>query len=327
MARIAPYLWVLEDLQWADPETLAFLTILRPHLAECRLLLMMTARSAELRASSLAWETLQSMDQVAPLQRYSLSRLDVNAISELVRQVLSCDNAALIDSLARESAGVPLYLVETLKAWRDEAYLVADKRGGWRWQEDAPTAPAPHLEEAVIGHRLSRLSPAGDEVLAAAAVIGPEPDFDLLATVCTLQGAAPQITDTNQYLTATDDLLRLGFLVETDTGYRFSHEQVRRAAYHRLSPRKRKGARHHPAPGCGPSCPRTSWGHPHPLGGPGGGAHLRRRGRAIPGAQKRHQDHGQPRTEHESCQQLPGFHSAPPVARHDWDLPRPCQET
>jgi DNA-binding SARP family transcriptional activator len=240
LAQVAPHLWVLEDLQWADAETLSLLPLLLPHLNESRALLLLTGRSAELRANPIAWEVLQTLDRMASFPRYTLTRLDVDDIGSLVRHLLGEDNPTLTDHLIQESEGVPLYAVEALKAWRDEDHLLPGKRGGWHWRGDAAAAPSLQLGEAIIGHRLSQLSPAAEEVLAAAAAIGAEVDFDLLARICAPPDSALGTVDSDLYSPTTDDLLRLGFLIETDTGYRFSHEQVRRAVYHRLSPTQRK---------------------------------------------------------------------------------------
>jgi tetratricopeptide (TPR) repeat protein/DNA-binding transcriptional ArsR family regulator len=240
LARITPHLWVLEDIQWADAETLALIPSLLPHLRQSRALLLLTGRSAELRAGPTVWSVLQALDREAPFPRYTLAPLGAEAIGQLVHQLLGEDEPTLADCLVRESAGLPLYVSECLKAWRDEGHLLPGKDGGWRWRGVAPTALPPQSGEAVIGHRLAQLSPAAEEVLAAAAAIGTDVDFDLLASVCALSISGSRLGDPDAYLLASDELLRLGFLVETDADYRFSHEQVRRIVYHRLSPSQRQ---------------------------------------------------------------------------------------
>jgi DNA-binding SARP family transcriptional activator/tetratricopeptide (TPR) repeat protein len=230
LSRIAPHLWILEDIQWADAETLSLLPLLPSRLRESRALLLLTGRSAELRANPAVWRTLQALDRVAPLPRYTLPRLNADDLGMLVRNLLNKDDPTLTNCLAQESEGVPLYAVETLKVWRDEEHLLPGEGGGWQWRGDVLISLPSQSGEAIIGHHLSHLSLAAEEMLAAAAVIGTEIDFDLLARVCT----PPDEADIEPYLPATDDLLLLGFLVETDKGYRFSHEQVRRAVYQRL---------------------------------------------------------------------------------------------
>jgi predicted ATPase len=236
LARVTPYLWIWEDLQWADADTLSLLPYLAPHLENSRTLILLTGRGAAVRANHVIWNTLQELDRRIPFPRYRLDRLDADHIGSLVHNLVGENEPAeaLTEYLTRESEGVPLYVVETLKAWRDEGYLLPAERGTWRWRGDAPAALPSRVGEAVIDHRLSRLSGAAEEALTAAAVIGAEVDFDLLARVCMPSPKADPGTLDN-YLLATDELLRLGLLVETDTGYRFSHEQVRQAVYHRLT--------------------------------------------------------------------------------------------
>jgi DNA-binding SARP family transcriptional activator len=235
LARTTPHLWVLEDVQWADAETLSLLPLLHPHLAHSRTLLLLTGRSAELRANPIAWEALQGLDRAGAFPRHQLNRLDADAITRLVQLLLGDDapeRLALAERLMQESAGVPLYLVETLKTWRDEGYLAPSERWTWHWRGDISATSAPRLGAAVIDHRLSQLPPAAEDVLSAAAVIGTEVDFELLSHVCALP--------TDRYLLATDELLRLGFLAETDVGYRFSHERIRQAIDRCLSPNQRQ---------------------------------------------------------------------------------------
>ncbi len=241
LGRIAPHVCVLEDLQWADAETLSLLPLLLPDVGQSRILFLLTGRSADLRADPAVWNTLQTLDQAGPFPRCTLTRLGTDTVGLMVRDLLGEENPDLTERLARESEGVPLYLVETLKAWRDEGYLRPTERGAWNWQGGIPPGLPPHFGEAVIGYRLSRLSPEASPLLDAAAVIGSEVDPDLLARVCaaadTFTGQAPSELS---LLAVTDELLRLGLLVETQSGYRFSHECVRQAVYDRLAPAERR---------------------------------------------------------------------------------------
>mgnify|MGYP001067785299 CR=1 FL=1 len=240
LAHITPWFWVLEDIQEIDAETLSLILRLFPLLRESQGLILLIGRSTELRAASNVWETLQSLDRAGHLPRYKLARLDKDAIGRLVCDLLGKEEAALTTYLMQKSDGVPLYLVETLKVLRDEGYLLPDEDGTWRWSGDTLVALFSHLGENVISHRLSQLSSAAEQVLAAAAVVGANVDFDLLAHVCAFPASGSESGNTDPYLLATDELLHLGFLEETDVDYRFSHEQIRLAAYQRLCPSERR---------------------------------------------------------------------------------------
>ncbi|MGC9358273.1 MAG: ATP-binding protein, partial [Anaerolineae bacterium] len=244
LSRIKPRLWVLEDIQWIDAETLALLPRLYPALVESRTLLLITGRCAELRARSVVWDMLQTLDKARPFPRYTLSRLGKDAIIDLLERLLDEDSTELAERLLQESGGVPLYIVEILKAWRDEGCLLPTERGRWRWEGKPPERLSIHLGEKIIDRRLTRLSPDAEAVLKSAAVIGTEVDFDLLADVCALSEAGPDATRPERYLRATDELLGLGFLSETEVGYRFSHEQIRHVVHDRLSIAERQGLHH-----------------------------------------------------------------------------------
>jgi predicted ATPase/DNA-binding SARP family transcriptional activator len=242
LARITPHLWVLEDLQWADAETLALIPALLPHLGDSRSLLLLTGRSAELRANPTVWTTLQAVDRIAPFPRYALTPLDADAVAQLVHHLLEAEVPTLANHLVEESDGIPLYVSECLKAWRDAGDLILREDGRWGWHGEVPTSLPLHLGETVIDHRLAQLSPGARDVLTTAAVIGTEVDFDLLASACAFFESS--LRDPDAYLMASDELLRLGFLLETDADYRFSHEQVRRIVYHQLSLSQRQRIHH-----------------------------------------------------------------------------------
>jgi DNA-binding SARP family transcriptional activator len=241
LARIAPHLWVLEDLQWADAETLALLPVLYPQVPGHRLLLLLTGRSADLRASAAVWQTLQVLDRAGPLPRYVLGRLSPADVGSLLRDLLGEENPELSAHLAQQSEGVPLYVVETLKSWRDEGCLRPTERGTWCWQGGSPDELPSRVGERVIDHRIARLSPPAWNGLVTAAVIGTDVDYDLLARASAPSGAPPDAAAAHlDLLASTDELLRLGLLVETDAGYRFSHEQVRHAVYSQMPPTRRR---------------------------------------------------------------------------------------
>lgn len=240
LSQIAPHLWVLEDLQWADSETVALLPPLLERIASCRILLLLTGRSAGLRAAPAVWSSLQDLDRAGPIVHLELSRLPGEAIGRLVGLLHGEEQPVLSEHLARESEGVPLYISELLKAWRDAGHLVPTEQGRWDWQGGEPAVQTSPLGGAVIAHRLAQLSPLAEQVGAIAATIGAEIDLDLLAEAWAAAAAAEETAADHRLLMATDELLRLGLLVETNEGYRFGHEQIRRALYERLSVSKQR---------------------------------------------------------------------------------------
>ena len=242
LGRVAPHLLILEDLHWADVATLEALAALVPPLRPARVLVLLTARPEELAARPEALTALQELDRAGALERILLPRLTAPQVAEFAARALGETPADLADRLYQETAGNPLFLVETLAAWREEGALVAERPGAWAWHaQDATTDPAdvpagvsdvPAGIRAVIQRRLDRLARPARQVLDAAAVIGLDVDFEVLDDVCALPGET--------CLTALEELVRRRALVEAPAGYRFSHDKVRQVAYESLAPAQRR---------------------------------------------------------------------------------------
>jgi DNA-binding CsgD family transcriptional regulator/tetratricopeptide (TPR) repeat protein len=158
LARTGPgCVLVLEDLHWADVDTLRLAGYLARAVPAAGVLLLLTARD-EVRAPELARLAADPAVRVLPL-----ARLDVDAVAALAaaRRGAALPGPALDQLLAR-SDGLPL-LVEELA-----------EPGG-------PELP-PSLAALVAG-RLTALAPADRAVVEAAAVVGGDPDAPLLAAV------------------------------------------------------------------------------------------------------------------------------------------------
>ncbi|MFQ5611638.1 MAG: hypothetical protein ACE5H9_05850 [Anaerolineae bacterium] len=180
----------------------------------------------------MAWcgTRCRGLDQADGRRRLLLDRLSAAETAELVQRGLGlASRAPLFEKrLYRESAGNPLFLLETLRALHDEGLLYQDEAGAWStpWDDttvdyaELPLAPA--LQQVIAG-RLDRLSPASRALLNAAAVLGDDFDFRLLRRT----GHA----DSQAALAGVQNLLRSGLLVEKETAYRFTHDKIRQVAY------------------------------------------------------------------------------------------------
>ncbi len=233
LGQITPHLFLLEDLHWADESTLATLTHLTPRLAESRVLIIATCRSEEARQRPPVWAALQDLDRASLRDRLILQPLDAAATGELVRRSLGLPAAAprFEARLYTETHGNPLFLLETLRALRDEGILARDAAGAWRtpWDEttgDYAELPLPASVREVIARRLARLAPPARALLDVAAVLGDDFDFALLAQASGLDRAAA--------LPIVSDLVQRRFLVEGPATYAFTHDQVRRVVYQTL---------------------------------------------------------------------------------------------
>ncbi len=214
MADIEPTLLVIEDVHDADAETLQVLQWLAGRLDSRRLHLVLAYRGTEARAREQVWSVLRSIDMTAVPDRVMLGPLTAFGTAELVREVLGGDTApALAARIHDETGGNPLFVLETVRAVRDQGGIGPD--GG----EDLPL---PGSIRDVTVARVQQLSPTVREVLAVAAVQARAVDLDVLSHVTASQDQ-PAVTGD-----AVAELLRGGLLVEESDGYGFRHELLRR---------------------------------------------------------------------------------------------------
>ena len=154
-ATSRPLLLVLDDLQWADRDTIEFLHYLLRLRPEGPLLLVGTARPEEIGDDHPLSSLRAALHHEGALTEVPLSRLDSKATAELGRQLEGGHlSRSVADTLYRETEGNPLFVIEAVRAG------LTDKPGN----------PASPTVKAVIQSRLGRLSDAARQVSRLAAI-------------------------------------------------------------------------------------------------------------------------------------------------------------
>lgn len=226
LGRITPALLVLDDVHWADRETLDVVRSLAGRLEATRLLVVVTYRDQDVRARPQAWDAIRAIDREARPGRVLLEPLSTFGTAELVRGSLRTAGIApeVADRLHRETGGNPLFVLETLRSLHER---------GWDPTEGPDRhAPVPHSVREVIAARLDRLEPDGRELLLTAAVVGSEVDLDTLAIAAAFTRA--EVVD------ALDVLIARGLLRADDGGYAFQHDLTRRVVSDALAPEEHR---------------------------------------------------------------------------------------
>ena len=160
-AEGGPWVVVLEDVQWADEATLEVLRVVGRRAAQLRALVIATVRDDEVGPDHPLSAALGDIP-AASMVSLCLPPLSVTAVQELAA-------GTTIDPIAlhRATAGNPFFVAEVLAA------------GG---------CELPSTVRDAVWARARRLSPAGLQVLRAAAVLGPRCDSEVL---CAVGGSAP----------------------------------------------------------------------------------------------------------------------------------------
>lgn len=229
-----PRLLILDDLQWCDRDTLAWLHYLLRFDPAAPLLLAGTLRTGESAPPGLA-TLLDGLRRDSLVAELEVGPLDATATTALAGHVAGHPlDAELAEPLFRGSEGNPLFVVEMIQAG-----LAQPSRTGERWSgEHAGTAgtsaqPLPARVRQVLERRLAQLSPAALELAELAATIGRRFDFACLHAAAD----APEADVVRQL----DELWRRRIVREHGAdGYDFSHDKLRETAYQGLSAARRR---------------------------------------------------------------------------------------
>ncbi|MFV2171868.1 BTAD domain-containing putative transcriptional regulator [Actinomadura sp. LOL_011] len=216
IAGRAPLLLVLEDLHWADDETLALLVRLAERLRDRRVLLAATFRRTE--APDRLAAALAALARREPL-RIDLGGLAPAEVAELVRatSATGVPDAELTD-LAERTGGNPFFVRETARLLDAEGTPAAVRR-------------VPAGVGDVLRRRIARLPVPAQGVLRDAAVVGRDADLAVLTDL------AP---DEETVIDAVEAALAAGLVTEPAPGrMRFVHALVRDTLYDGLSRARR----------------------------------------------------------------------------------------
>ena len=212
LAADPPTLLLLDDLQWCDVETLAWLELLLQLEPAAPLMVVATFRHEELpdHPEVAAW--CRRLRAAGLLEELALAPLGVTATAELVAAMTGeHPDEDTARRLMKETAGFPLLVVESLR------------------QDPAGSARV----GAVLEGRFEHLDPAAEELVSLASAVGRDFPLELLATAGVL--------DDTTLVKSVDELWRRRLLREqSSTTYDFSHDLLRDAAYERLSPPHRR---------------------------------------------------------------------------------------
>ncbi|MBV8463364.1 MAG: AAA family ATPase, partial [Acidimicrobiales bacterium] len=180
-----PVVLVLDDLQWADPGSLALLHHLTAaHDQLVRVLVAGVFRGTEVRRASGLQETLGLLWRHPGVSRLELGGIDAAAVESLLVAAggsrSSGDGSSLADLVHRETAGNPFFVTEMVRHLVDTGAIAAPSDSDPGVADVFARAALPTSVREVIGGRVARLGPDVDRVLSVAAVIGRDFDLDLL---------------------------------------------------------------------------------------------------------------------------------------------------
>jgi DNA-binding CsgD family transcriptional regulator len=207
---------IVDDVQWADPQSIVVLHRLCRGIETYPLLVVLAGRPQP-RGEAMAGLARSMLAKGA--QRLELTALPDDAVRSLVEAHVRTAAGPRLMSLVHAAEGNPLYVTELVAALADAGRIQLHDTVAELDAADADDlASAASLREAVL-RRLDVLPADTRDTMLTAAVLGTSIDVDLLAAVLDMP-----VLRLSAALTAGT---RAGLLVETDQQPRFRHDLIR----------------------------------------------------------------------------------------------------
>jgi DNA-binding NarL/FixJ family response regulator/tetratricopeptide (TPR) repeat protein len=258
LAGLRPLALLIDDVQWADDDTLRLLRYVVRSDADRPIFLFLTIRPDEFASVTEAVNFVADMERMGLVRRLRPGRFSSVETAELLKRVLGGTvDAASSAAMHVQSEGVP-FIVEELARTHREAGTLQQVDGEWRLGRNAARL-VPSAVRTLIDRRAARLPARTRAALGDAAILGRSFSLrDLRAIrgrigegeVVLAQGEPAQGASTGRDDGAdplADDLgpaVRAGLLLQQAQGepadYTFTHEQVRQFASSQLSAARRR---------------------------------------------------------------------------------------
>jgi tetratricopeptide (TPR) repeat protein len=211
---VRPVILVIDDLQWADPASIALWGRLARSAWQVPLLLIGMMRPVPRR------EDLLALRRVAgDAARIELSALSEAAVADLVAALAGGRPGDNLLRLADEAAGNPLYLTELVTALTRSSKVTITGTGVAVFTASS----VPGSLSAVILDRLGFVTEPVREMLRAAALLGV--DFAVTELAIILDRSVADL------VRAIDEACAAGVLAESGNGLGFRHPLIRAALY------------------------------------------------------------------------------------------------
>jgi class 3 adenylate cyclase len=187
VAREVALCVVLDDLHWADAQSLALLKHVLRSSEQAALQVIVTYRDSDLGKDHPLTNVLADLRSLQGVQRIALHGLGTDEVAEIMSAAagheLELDGIELAAQIAAETDGNPFFVGEILLGLSESGALTFDE-DAQRWSIDTSAGIAlPESVREVIERRVERLGEESLEALRLAAVVGREFDLELLSAV------------------------------------------------------------------------------------------------------------------------------------------------
>jgi DNA-binding CsgD family transcriptional regulator len=209
LTSLHPLLLFIDDVQWADADTLFLLRFLARRGRKLPLLVVMTYREAGLETAPVLNEVLVDLNRERLARQLSLNRFSRQETNDLLAAMFSEEiTPDFLDSIFRQTEGNPFFIEEICKTLIDAGQL-SFENGRWRPPVLADVK-IPQSVRAAILLRVQKLPQPTQEALGMASILGREFDFETLKLACDL--------DEETLIKSLENAARAQLIVEVQPG-------------------------------------------------------------------------------------------------------------
>ena len=241
LAGQGPLALLIDDLQWADDDSLRLLRYVVRSAAASPIFLMAAVRPEEVAFVTEAVTLIADMERAGMVRRLKVNRFTQIETLDFLRQLLGGKvEPAAGAAMHAQAEGVPFIVEELVRSYRD-AGMVQEIDRTWTLAKNAERL-VPSAVRTLISRRAAHVPEETKAALAQAAVLGRH--FSLKD----LQALKVALGEEEPSLEALDEAMRpalaTGLLVQHAAGspadYSFAHDQVREFSAASLTPVRRR---------------------------------------------------------------------------------------
>jgi DNA-binding NarL/FixJ family response regulator len=243
IAARQPLALLIDDLQWADIDSLRLLRYMVRSASDLPIFLGLAVRPEEMALVTEAETLLADMGRMGMVRRLKLQRFSQMETAELLSQALGgAVNKSSAAAMHVQAEGVPFIIEELARTYRS-AGMVQEIEGVWTLAKNAERL-VPSAVRTLIERRAARLPDASKSALAEAAILGRTFSLKDLGALKERLGDDEECCSPTQLAEELAPAVKAGLLIElpevSPGDYRFGHDQVKDFAADTLTaPRRR----------------------------------------------------------------------------------------
>ena len=230
LSKERPILFFIDDLQWADPSSLALLHYLSRNTKNDRMMILGTYRPEDVVDEGSGdihdlKRTMQNMSREGLFEEIKVERLgekDIERFLDISLKEVDFE-PRFIQRIYEESGGNPFFLIELTKLLIEEDHI-AKEEGIWVQAESLDEIHIPTKIYDVVIRRLNRLIREQRDILECASVVGEEFDSRVIGDLTGLNRI--------ELLKNLGDIEKTHKLIHSlGKKYRFDHKKIREVLY------------------------------------------------------------------------------------------------